>query len=124
MSTSIILADDNRRVRQSLSICLEMLGGWVLVGEAQNGWEALDLCTHLQPDVVIMDLIMPVMDGVTATRLIHEQYPNIKILVLTSTLDQADIQAALDAGATEVLLKYGTMDKIEVALRKTFSVDS
>lgn len=119
----VILIDDNARVRQGLSLFLEMLDGWVVIAEGSNGQEALELCRRLQPDIVIMDLLMPIMDGITATRLIHEQFPKIKVLVLTSATVETDVQAALEAGAVAVLRKYNSIDEIEAALSKVASMD-
>ncbi len=115
----VILVDDNARVRQALSLFFETLTDWVIVGEAKNGQEALDLVARLQPDVVIMDLLMPVMDGVTATRLIRQQYPHIKVLVLTSATIDTDVEAAMAAGANGILFKYGSIRDLEAALAKT-----
>lgn len=118
----VLLVDDNARVRQALSLFFETLVDWVVVGEAKNGQEALDLCARLQPDVVIMDLLMPVMDGVTATRLIHQQFPAIRILVLTSATVETDVQAAMEAGASGFMLKYGSIRDLESALEKTIGL--
>jgi serine phosphatase RsbU (regulator of sigma subunit)/ActR/RegA family two-component response regulator len=76
-----------------------------LVGEAEDGLEAIELCERTQPDVVLMDLIMPRMDGIEATRAIHQRWPEIQVLVLTSFTEQEMIQGALDAGARGYLLK-------------------
>ena len=114
----VILVDDNVRVRQGLSLIFDMLDDWTVVAEGSNGQEAIELCGRLQPDIVIMDLLMPVMDGIIATRHIREQYPHIKVLVLTSTPVESDIEDALAAGANAVILKDNSMDQIEATLRK------
>jgi two-component system NarL family response regulator len=114
----VILIDDNVRVRQGLSLFFELLDDWVVVAEGNNGQEAIELCGRLQPDVVIMDLFMPIMDGITATRHIRELYPHIKVLVLTSATARNQIQPALDAGANAVLFKDNSLDQIEATLRK------
>lgn len=120
----VILIDDNARVRQSLALFFEMLEGWAVVAEGSNGQQAIELCDRLQPDVVIMDLLMPVMDGITATRHIREQYPHIKVLALTSATVETDVQAALDAGAVAVLRKYDSLEVIEATLRKVAGMES
>lgn len=119
----IILIDDNARVRQGLSLFFEMMDDWEVIAEGGNGEEALELCAQLQPDIVIMDLLMPVMDGITATRHIREQYPHIKVIALTSATVETDVQAALDAGAVAVLRKYYSQDEIEAILRKVAEMD-
>ena len=119
----VILVDDNQRVRQSLSVLFDLLPDWLVVGEAANGQEALELCAQLEPDVVIMDLLMPVMDGTTATRHIRQQFPAIKVVVLTSTPVDADIEAAVEAGADAILRKSGSISQIEAILRQTVGMD-
>lgn len=119
----VILVDDNQRVRQSLGVMFDLLPDWQIVGEAANGQEAINQCARLQPDAVIMDLLMPVMDGITATRLIREQFPAIKILILTSTPDETDIQAARQAGAHAILRKSGSISEIETTLEKVVGSD-
>jgi two-component system, NarL family, response regulator LiaR len=120
----VILIDDNARVREGLSLFFETLDDWVVLAEGSNGQEAIELCERLQPDIVIMDLLMPVMDGVTATRHIAEHYPHIKVLVLTSATMETDVEAALEAGAKAVLRKYNSVDEIEATLRKVADMDS
>ena len=81
----VLVVDDYLVVRRGLAALLQAFDDIVLVGEAQNGAEALELCATARPDVVLMDLLMPEGDGVGATRAIHERYPNIQVLVLTSS---------------------------------------
>lgn len=114
----VLIVDDNERLRSGLSILLETTDDMITVGEAGNGQEAIELCAQLQPDVIIMDLLMPVMDGVAATRHIREQYPQVKVLVLTSSTDPAQIQAVLEAGAHDHLLKQTSGREIENAILK------
>jgi NarL family two-component system response regulator LiaR len=89
----------------------------VLAGEAQNGAEALELCATTQPDVVLMDLLMPEMDGVAATQAIRERYPHIQVIVLTSTDEYDMIRRALAAGAEGYLLKNTNADDLAAAIR-------
>ena len=118
MGIKLLLADDNERVRDSLGNFLQHLGGLEIVGTASNGKEAVEQCAKLHPDMVLMDMRMPEMDGVVATRLIHEQYPDIQIVVLTSGY-VAEAEAALDVGASVYLFKtasaYTIMDAIQSA---------
>src|SRR6185503_13357575 len=84
MKIRLLLVDDNERLRDSLGGFLTNLGGLEIVGTASTGKEALEQCAKLHPDMVLMDIRMPEMDGIAATRLIHEQYPDIQVVVLTS----------------------------------------
>lgn len=101
----VALVDDHSIVRRGLSAVLTTSEKLELVGEAEDGQDAIKLCEQTQPDVVLMDLIMPRMDGIEATRAIHQRWPEIQILVLTSFTEQEMIQGALDAGARGYLLK-------------------
>src|SRR3972149_2940998 len=101
----IMLVDDHAVVRSGLGAFLSVIPDLELVGEAENGDEAVVRCGLLKPDVVLMDLIMPGTDGVTATRLIHEKYPWVHVIALTSFQEDALVQGALEAGATGYLLK-------------------
>ena len=101
----ILLVDDHAVVRSGLGAVLMSFDDMTLVGEAANGEEAVRLSRSLKPDVVLMDLMMPVMDGVTATRSIHESQPNVCIIALTSFGERELIEGALKAGATGYLLK-------------------
>jgi DNA-binding NarL/FixJ family response regulator len=89
----------------------------VLVGEASDGAEAVRLCEKYQPDVVLMDLMMPVMDGVTATRIIRERFPAINVIVLTSFKEKELVEGALQAGAVGYLLKTVSADELASAIR-------
>lgn len=116
----VIIVDDNDHVRMGLSIVLENFDDITLVGEAASGQEAIELCTTLEPDVVLMDLIMPQMDGITATRLIHEKYPSMGIVVLTSNLDPEARNSAFQAGASSFMLKVVGIDEIATAIRTSY----
>jgi len=113
----IMIADDNEMVRRSLSVFLELYDDFQLVGEAANGRQAVEPCRVLQPDLVLMDLVMPQMNGVMATQKICQQFPTIKILVLTSTVEHDLINEALAAGAHGYLLKSVTIDTLAKAVR-------
>lgn len=105
MTTRVLLVDDHQLVRAGLSSLVDSADDLEVVGEAADGREALDAVATLGPDVVLMDLSMPVMDGVEATRLITETLPDIRVVVLTSFSDRSRVTAALEAGAVGYLLK-------------------
>ncbi len=113
----ILVVDDHPMVRSGLSALLAAYDDLELVGEASNGSEAVRLCAQLAPDVVLMDLIMPEMDGATATRMIRSQNPNIQVIALTSFKEEDLVQSALRAGAIGYLLKNVTADDLAYAIR-------
>lgn len=113
----ILIADDQVIVRSGLSALLMAFDDMQLVGEAADGEEAIQLCERLQPDVVLMDIKMPVMDGLAATRTIRQNWPDIRVLVLTSFKDKDSIQGALEASASGYLLKDASADELVQAIR-------
>jgi NarL family two-component system response regulator LiaR len=113
----VMIADDHSIVRSGLGAFLLSHNDLALVAEAKNGQKAVELCAELQPDVVLMDLLMPVMDGISATRLIHEQFPAIQIIALTSFPDEKLVREAVQAGATGYLLKDATAAELVKAIR-------
>jgi NarL family two-component system response regulator LiaR len=113
----ILLADDHAVVRSGLSTFFLVYDDLELVGEATNGKEAVQLCKELQPDVVLMDLVMPVMDGAAATKLIREQFPTVQVVALTSFPEEELVQGALKAGAISYLLKNVSADELAQAIR-------
>jgi NarL family two-component system response regulator LiaR len=113
----ILLVDDHAVVRSGLGAVLMSFDDMALAGEAANGEEAVRLCRALKPDVVLMDLMMPVMDGVTATRAIHESQPDIRIIALTSFGEKDLVEGALKAGATGYLLKTVSAAELIEAIR-------
>ncbi|NBD36849.1 MAG: response regulator [Chloroflexi bacterium] len=112
-----MIVDDHNVVRSGLSAFLMAFDDLQLVGEASNGAEALRLCEKFHPDVVLMDLVMPIMDGAAATKAIRERFPDIQILALTSFKEQDLVQGALEAGAIGYLLKNLPADKLAEAVR-------
>jgi DNA-binding NarL/FixJ family response regulator len=116
----VMLVDDNEMVRMGLAVFLETCEDMELVAEADNGDTAITLCKQYQPDVVLMDLIMPVMDGVAATTAIRRQYPHTQVVVLTSTIEHNIIDAALNAGAAGFIRKSATIDEIANAVRAAY----
>lgn len=105
MTIRVLIADDHAIVRQGLRIFLGCDPDLETVGEAANGAEALRLARELQPDVVLMDLVMPVMDGITATALLRQEMPAIEIVTLTCMSSTEHLVAAMQAGAIGYLLK-------------------
>lgn len=116
----VMLVDDHKVVRSGLTALLYAYDDFELVGEAEDGEEAVQRCAQVQPDVILMDLLMPRMDGPTATRAIRERYPNIQILVLTSFKEDNLVHDALQAGAVGYLLKNVTPDELANAIRAAY----
>ncbi len=108
-------------LRCGLSLFIEACPDFRLVGEAGNGRQAVDLSCQLQPDVVLMDLLMPEMDGVTAIRLIHERQPSTQVIALTGFGDESLVTAALTAGALSYLLKNVSIDDLNDAIRNAYA---
>jgi two-component system, NarL family, response regulator LiaR len=105
MAVRILLVDDHSVVRQGLRMFLELDPEIEVIGEAGNGAEALEFLARQKPDVVVMDLLMPVMDGITAIQTIRKDYPGIEVIALTSVLEDASVVNAIRAGAIGYLLK-------------------
>ena len=116
--TRVIIVDDHEMVRRGLSDFLRIYKDFVLVGEASDGEEAVQVCSKTKPDIVLMDLVMPRMNGVEATRKILCRFPEIKIIALSSYDDERLVPAALDAGAISFLQKNVTMNELAEAIRK------
>jgi DNA-binding NarL/FixJ family response regulator len=112
----VLVADDQRVVREGLATIVASLPGMEVVGLAANGQEAVALTETHRPDVVLMDLRMPTMDGAEATAAIRAAYPDTQVVVLTTYADDQSIIAALSAGATGYLTKDATRDDIRRAL--------
>jgi NarL family two-component system response regulator LiaR len=113
----VMIVDDHAMVRTGLATFLEVSDDLDLVGQATNGQEAVELCEQFQPDVILMDLVMPEMDGVTATRIIRERCPQVQVIALTSFQEKELVQDALQAGAISYLLKNVSMDDLTEAVR-------
>ncbi|MGH3086950.1 MAG: response regulator [Rubrobacteraceae bacterium] len=108
MRTKVLITDDHGVVRQGLRMFLDLDPEIVVVGEAANGEEALRLAKELSPDVVLMDLVMPIMDGIAATEAIKAEFPEVEVIALTSVLEDASVSGAVKAGAMGYLLKNNT----------------
>ena len=117
MAIRIVIADDHSVVRQGLRMFLALDDELEVVGEAQNGAEALELAHKLKPDVVLMDLLMPVMDGITAIGAIRREVPEVEVIALTSVLEDASVVGAVKAGAIGYLLKDTQADELRRAIK-------
>jgi DNA-binding NarL/FixJ family response regulator len=113
----VVLIDDQHLIRQGLKALLELEPDLQVVGEGENGQMAIALVETLQPDVVLMDIRMPVMDGVAATREINQQFPGTKVLVLTTFDDDQYVAEALRCGAMGYLLKDTPSEELAAAIR-------
>lgn len=113
----VLIADDHTIVREGLTLLLDTFPDLEMVGAASSGAQAIDYCARYDPDVVLMDLVMPDTDGVTAIRVIKQQYPEIRILALTSFDEKNLIQAALEAGAMGYLMKNISALELAEAIR-------
>ncbi len=117
MPIRILIVDDHSVVRQGLRMFLNLDDDLEIVGEAGNGAEALEKVAALQPDVVLMDLVMPVMDGVTATEKIRQAHPDTEVIALTSVLEDTSVVNAVRAGAIGYLLKDTEADELRKAIK-------
>jgi len=113
----VMIVDDHDMVRRGLATFLRVKADLELVGEASNGQQALQVCEKIQPDVILMDLVMPEMDGMTATRAIRECWPQIQVIALTSFQEKELVREALQAGAIGYLLKNVSIDELAEAIR-------
>jgi DNA-binding NarL/FixJ family response regulator len=114
----VLIADDHHVVRRGLLFFLKTQKDMDVVGEATNGREAVELTAELRPDVVLMDLVMPIMDGIQATKKIKSQYPQTQVLMLTSFSDRDHVIPAIEAGASGYQLKDIEPDDLVEAIRK------
>ena len=114
---TIIIVDDDALIRESLSLTLSLEPDITVLGDAKDGNEAITLCSEKNPDIVLMDIRMPNIDGIGATRLIKNRFPNVKIMMLTTFADKLNIQQALAAGADGYLLKTDQTNQIAGKLR-------
>jgi NarL family two-component system response regulator LiaR len=117
----VMIVDDHAVVRSGLGAFFTVFPDLELIGEAENGEEALVRCGLLKPDVILMDLIMPGTDGVVATHQIKEKYPNVKVIALTSFQEDELIQGALRAGAIGYLMKNISARELAAAIRSAYA---
>ena len=117
MATRVLITDDHGVVRQGLRMFLSLEPDFEVVGEASNGEEALAMARDLGPDVVLMDLLMPVMDGISATEKIRAELPDVEVIALTSVLEDASVTGAVRAGAIGYLLKDTDSEELSQAIK-------
>ena len=113
----VLTVDDHEMVRQGMDFLFLPYEDIEVVGAAHDGQEALRLCEKLNPDVILMDMIMPGMDGVAATQAVHQQYPQVQVLALTSFYDEDLVRRAMQAGAIGYLLKGVPIVELAQAIR-------
>ncbi len=113
----IMLVDDHTMVRRGLATFLKVFDDLELVGEAADGEAAIQLCMNILPDVILMDMVMPNMDGVTTTRIIRQRFPTVQVIALTSFKEEELVQNALQSGAIGYLLKDVSAEKLAQAIR-------
>jgi DNA-binding NarL/FixJ family response regulator len=118
VSIRVLIADDHHVVRRGLVFFLQTQKGLEIIGEAANGKEAVELAKLLKPDIILMDLVMPEMDGILATKIIKREQPDIKIMMLTSFSDQDHVIPALEAGASGFQLKDIQPDELVSSIKK------
>jgi NarL family two-component system response regulator LiaR len=117
----VLLVDDHTMVRKGLALFLKAFDDLELAGEAESGAAAIQLCGEIQPDVVLMDMVMPDMDGVSTTREICQQFPQVQVIALTSFKEGDLVKNALEAGAIGYLLKDVSADELAWAIRAAHS---
>jgi len=117
MAVRVLIADDHDIVRRGLRMILALDDGIEIVGEVSNGAHAVHAAGRLRPDVVLMDLLMPELDGVEATRVIRRSLPEVQVLALTSVVESGSVVDALRAGAVGYLLKDGKADELPALVR-------
>jgi NarL family two-component system response regulator LiaR len=117
----VLVVDDHSMVRRGLSLFLKAFEDMEFVGEAENGVEAIEQCGRTKPDVVLMDMVMPEMDGATATRIILAKFPSIRVIALTSFKEEILIQNALQAGAIGYLIKNISAEELVQAIRAAYA---
>jgi two-component system response regulator NreC len=120
----VLVTDDHAIVRDGISALLALTGDIEAVGEATNGREALELVKKLAPDVVLMDIAMPLMDGLEATRRIHKESPQTKVIVLTQYEDREYVLPVIEAGASGFVSKTAASSELTAAIRSVYRGDS
>ncbi|HET6598118.1 MAG TPA: response regulator transcription factor [Anaerolineales bacterium] len=113
----VMLVDDHTMVRRGLAAFLKAFDDLQLAGEAESGREAIELCADILPDVILMDMVMPEMDGAAATRAIRQRFPQVQVIALTSFKEGDLVKNALEAGAIGYLLKDVSADELVRAIR-------
>lgn len=114
----VLIVDDYPMVRQALELLLKSMAGIHVIGQACNGLEAVEMCELLQPDLILMDLMMPVMGGIDAAKLIHQHYPHIKIIFLTIMSNEENLIMGLNDKTETYLIKNSQIHEIPATIRK------
>jgi len=120
-SIRVMLVDDHTMVRRGLATFLQVYEDLQLVGEAAGGEQAIQVCADTSPDVILMDMVMPDIDGVTATRVIRQRFSTVQVIALTSFKEEELVQNALQAGAIGYLLKDVSAEKLAQAIRAAYA---
>jgi len=120
----VLVTDDHAIVRDGICALLALTGDIEAVGEATNGREALEMVRKLAPDVVLMDIAMPLMDGLEATRRIHKEFPQTKVIVLTQYEDREYVLPVIEAGASGFISKTAASSELTSAIRSVYRGDS
>lgn len=116
----VLIADDQKLLRESFKTIIENNGDMKVVACAANGREAYELCGEFNPDVVLMDISMPLCSGTEATKLIKSNYPQIKVLIVTASDDESDVSEAISNGANGYILKNVGTEELMLAIKSTF----
>ncbi len=120
----VLFVDDHEMVRIGISSFLSTQEDIDIVGEAGDGQEGIEQAEAIQPDVILMDMVMDKMNGIEATTIIKSRMPHIKVIMLTSFIDDKEVYAAIDAGVDSYILKTSSADAIADAVRKTYNGES
>ena len=120
----VLVVDDHTIVRDGIAALLSLAGDIEVVGEATNGNEALKMVSELHPDVVLMDIAMPIMGGLEATRRISKEYPETKVLVITQHDDKEYVFPVLESGASGLISKAGASSELASGIRSVYQGDS
>ncbi len=117
----VAVVDDHLRVHIAIEAAISTFEDLKLVAHGSNGREALQLCADYSPDIVLMDVVMPELNGIEATKAIHERYPNVKVLALSSFQDEDGVRAMLQAGAVGYVLKTSSIDDLAHTIRAAYA---
>src|SRR5687767_4640276 len=117
----VVIVDDQYKVHQAISASLELLTDISVVGQGSSGQDAVMLCEQVHPDIVLMDVMMPEMNGIEATQIIKTQFPEIKVLALSSFQEETQVRAMMEAGAIGYILKSSSIDDLASTLRAAYS---
>lgn len=117
----ILLADDHSKVHRSIAAVIDFIEGMELVAQASDGHEAIQLSREFQPDIVLMDVVMPHLNGIEATRHLRREFPAIKVVALSSFQDEESVREMLEAGAVGYLVKNSSIDDLASTLRAVYA---